>query len=150
MMTIRNIVFIGFVLFASCNWFKEKTKQTVNKTGEVVAQTGSEFVDGVSKGVEKSFKNDILISDDLKQKGLSVGKVIINSSDTSTDNILTAYLIFDKDLNQSLVAKIYTDENKEYGRAFKEIKSKKGEAKYFDFVFDKRTNIDGRGKIILE
>ncbi|MEN9521656.1 MAG: hypothetical protein RL065_33 [Bacteroidota bacterium] len=149
-MMIRNIVFIGFVLLASCNWFKEKTKETVNKTGEVVAQTGSEFVDGVSKGVEKSFKNEIIISDDLKQKGLNVGKVIINSSDTSTDNILTAYLIFDKDFNQNLVVKIFNDDNKEYGRVTKEIKTKKGEAKYFDFVFDKRTNIDGRGKIIVE
>jgi uncharacterized protein with FMN-binding domain len=147
---MKNLFFVTLILFASCNWFKEKTKQTVNKTGEVVAQTGSEFVDGVTKGVEKSFKNNILISDDLKQKGISVGKVIINSSDTSTDNILTAYLIFDKDLNQILVAKVFNDDNKEYGRATKQIKAKKGEAKYIDFVFDKRTNIDGRGQINIE
>ena len=36
--------------FSSCNWAKQKTKETVNKTGEVVAKTGSEFVNGVSKG----------------------------------------------------------------------------------------------------
>ena len=39
------------VLFGACNWAKHKAKETVNKTGEVVAQTGSEFVNGVSKGI---------------------------------------------------------------------------------------------------
>ena len=30
------------------------------------------------------------------------------------------------------------------------IKGNKGEAKYFEFEFDKRTNIDGKGKITFE
>jgi len=30
------------------------------------------------------------------------------------------------------------------------IKAQKGEAKYFDFVFDQRTNIDGKGVITFE
>jgi uncharacterized cupredoxin-like copper-binding protein len=147
---MKPLIILCIILFASCNWFKEKTKQTVNKTGEVVAQTGSEFVDGVSKGVEKSFDNEIKITDEVRKKGLSIGKVIINSSDTSTDNILTAYLIFDNDFNQSLVVKVFNTDKKEYGRVTKEIKAKKGEAKYIDFVFDKRTNIDGRGQINIE
>lgn len=147
---MKYILVVSIIIFASCNWFKEKTKQTVNKTGEVVAQTGSEFVDGVSKGVEKSFKNDLLISDGLQQKGLKAGKVLIIGSDTSTDNIVSAYLIFDNDFSQRLTVKVFDEDGKEYGRASKEIKAQKGDAKYFDFVFDKRTNIVGRGKISME
>jgi len=38
----------------------------------------------------------------------------------------------------------------EYGRVSKTVTGITGEGKYFDFVFDKRTNIDGRGKISFE
>ncbi|MDP4248106.1 MAG: hypothetical protein Q8932_19890, partial [Bacteroidota bacterium] len=50
---------------ASCHWAKEKTKDTVNRTGEVVAKAGSEFVNGVSKGIEKTFRNEVVFSDAL-------------------------------------------------------------------------------------
>jgi hypothetical protein len=58
------------IIFTSCNWAKQKTKDTVNKTGEVVAKTGSEFVNGVSKGIEKTFQNDVVLSGDLQSKDL--------------------------------------------------------------------------------
>jgi hypothetical protein len=87
-------------LLTSCNWFKQKAKDTVNKSGEIVAKTGSEFVDGVSKGVEKTFQNTVIFSDKLQKDGLKAGKIIINSSDTSVDNILTAYLIFENDIDE--------------------------------------------------
>ena len=53
-------------LLSSCNWFKQKAKDTVNKSGEIVAKTGSEFVDGVSKGVEKTFQNTVIFSNKIK------------------------------------------------------------------------------------
>ena len=46
-------------LFASCNWAKEKTINTVNKTGELVAEGGSEFVEGFKKGIEKDIQEQI-------------------------------------------------------------------------------------------
>ena len=59
------IILSTTLFFASCNWAKQKTKDTINKTGEVVAKTGSEFADGVQKGVEKTFENEVAISADL-------------------------------------------------------------------------------------
>ncbi len=38
----------------------------------------------------------------------------------------------------------------EYGRTNQFITAKAGEAKYVDFIFDKRTNIDGKGTISFE
>ena len=137
-------------LLTSCNWFKQKTKDTVNKSGEIVAKTGSEFVDGVSKGVEKTFQNTVIFSDKLQKDGLRAGKIIINSSDTSVDNILTAYLIFENDIDENVTVKVFNENGLEYGRVSQKVKGQKGDAKYVDLVFDKRTNIDGRGKVTFE
>lgn len=136
--------------FGSCNWAKKKAKETVNSTGEVVGKTGSEFVSGVSKGIEKAFKNEVVFSDQIKNKGLKTGKIIIHGSDSSTDNILTTYLIFDEDFDQNVTIKVISDEGQEYGRATQHITGRKGDAGYVDFIFDKRTNIDGKGKLLIE
>lgn len=147
----RLLLFIFVsVTFFSCDWAKQKAKNTVNKTGQIVAETGSEFTDGVAKGIEKTFKNKVTFSKDLEKEGFSSGKIIINSTDSSTDNILTVYTIFDKDFNREITIKVMGDDGQEYGRVRQKVEAKKGEAKYVDFVFDSRTNIDGKGEIIFE
>ena len=144
------LIIIAAIAVSSCNWTKDKAKKAANKTGEVVAKTGSEFADGVAKGVEKSFSNDIIIADNLKTNGLKTGKILIRSTDTTTDNILSAYLIFEKDFDQKILVKVVDDKGLEYGRTTQLVSAKANEAKYFDFVFDKRTNINGKGKISFE
>ena len=147
---MKYLFIILTLTFVSCNWAKRKTKETVNKTGEVVAKAGSEFADGVSKGVEKTFKNQVVISDQLKTKGIQTGKIIIHGTDSTTDNILTTYFMFDNDFDQNIVVKVISEEGQEYGRTTQNLKGQKGEAKYIDFVFDKRTNIDSKGKLLFE
>ena len=144
------IVILLVVTLWSCDWAKGKAKDTVNKTGEIVAKTGSEFVNGVEKGVQKTFSNDIQLSNDLVNKGVKTGRVNIHGTDSTTDNIITIYLIFDNDFNQTITAKVYDEQHLEYGRTSQLVAAKKGEAKYFDFIFDKRTNIDSKGKILFE
>ncbi len=147
---MRYIFILLAFAFISCNWAKQKSKETVNKTGEVVGKAGSEFVNGVSKGVEKTFDNKMQVSTALSESGLKPGKVLIRSTDSTTDNILTPYFIFDGNINQLVTVKIFSESGQEYGRAVQQITGKKGEARYIDFVFDKRTNIDGRSKITVE
>ena len=147
---MKYLLIILTLTSMSCNWAKQKTKETVNKTGEVVAKTSSEFVNGISKGIEKTFKNDVVFSDELKKQGLRSGKIIINGTDSSTDNILTTYLIFDGNLDQNITIKVISQEGQEYGRVTQHITAQKGDAKYFDFMFDKRTNIDSKGKLLFE
>lgn len=150
-MKVSNFPVVLFIIVAiSCNTASEKVKDAANKTGEVVAKTGSEFVDGVSKGVEKAFANEVVISDKLKEKGFKTGKIIINSTDSSTDNILTAYLMFEKPFAHLVIVKVFDGQGLEYGRTTNNVIAATGEGKYFDFVFDKRTNIDGKGKISFE
>lgn len=142
---------ILFILtLSSCNWAKNKTKQTVNKAGEVVASAGSEFVDGIQKGVERTFKNEVILSDKLKEQGIQTSKILILDSENGTNNVLSVYIIFNKDFNSSVTIKLLDDENSEYGRASQTIQGKQGEAGYFDFSFEKRTNIESKGKIYMD
>lgn len=149
MMRLAALLLAVFLL-SSCNSFKEKSKNTINKAGEVVGKAGSEFADGMKKGVEKTFANPMELSAELKAKGVQTGKIIINGTDSTTDNIVSAYLIFNGDINQPVTMKLFTDAGQEFGRVSQALKAAKGEARYVDFVFDKRTNIDGKGKITLE
>ena len=144
------LLFTVIFLSAACNSFKEKSKNTINKAGEVVAKAGSEFADGVQKGVERTFNTQAVLSADLTGKGLQTGKIIINSTDSSTDNIVSAYLIFNGDINQPVTLKVFSDAGLEYGRVTQTLKGTKGEARYVDFIFDKRTNIDGKGNVSFE
>jgi hypothetical protein len=67
-----------------------------------------------------------------------------------SNNLLTLYLIFEKDLKTTLTAKVFDKNGLEEGRAKIEISGNAGEASYYDFSFDKRTYIEVKSKIILE
>ena len=60
------------------------------------------------------------------------------------------FQIFEKDFDKQIVAKVTDKNNLEYGRASLEIKAKKGDAKFFDFKFDKRTNMETKSTITIE
>lgn len=147
---MKYVIVILSLACCSCNWAKEKTKVAVNKTGEVVGKTGSEFAQGLTKGVEKTFTNDVIFSDQLIKSGIRTGRMIIHGTDSTTDNVLTAYLIFNDDFDRSITIRVISETGQEYGRVSQQIQGKKGEAKYVDFVFDKRTNIDSKGKLMFE
>ena len=143
-------ILFPLVCLCSCDQARQKAKHAVNKTGEVVAEAGSEFADGVSKGVEKSFSNDLVFSGELTRAGLKAGKISIVSTDSTTDNVLRAYLIFDNAIDRTVTVKVLDPKGQEYGRVVQRVHGAKGETGYTDFVFDRRTNIDGKGKIIFE
>jgi len=144
-----TILLCSAFLLASCSW-KEKAKQAVNKTGEIAARAGSELADGMAKGVEKTFQNEVDIAPELQKAGLSHGKISINSSDGTDDNIISAYLIFGDKFDKTVMVRVFDENGQEYGRASNQVSGLKGEAKYIDFVFDKRTHIAGRGKLSFE
>jgi len=63
---------------------------------------------------------------------------------------LSAYLIFNDDFDQRITVKVFDENGQEYGRVTNLVKGEKNEAKYFDFIFDNRTNIHGKGKLKFE
>ena len=100
--------------------------------------------------IEKVAKINIDLSENLKTRGLSLGKTKLDSKNGGRHNMLNVYLIFDKKISRIVLAKVLNNQNEEIGRTKTQISGDAGEAKYVDFIFDKRTNIDRDFKIIVE
>ena len=151
-MYMRHIILILSVLMlsVSCGRIKEKAKETINKSGETVGKTTTEFFEGVSEGIDKTLQCELSLSSSLMEKGLKTGKFNIENSERGRNNQLTIYLIFDKDFKSLVSAKVFDKNGLEVGRAKIEIEGKTDEAGYFDFTFDKRTYIEVKSKIVLE
>jgi hypothetical protein len=150
---MRKILTYGLIILLaiSCNRVKNKTKGTINKGGETVGKSATEFFDGVSEGVEKSLECEIVLSSDLTEKGLRTGKFSIeNDSSGEANNVLALYVIFDKDFKDTLSAKVFDKTGLEYGRTKLVLEGTANNAGYFDFHFDKRVFIESRSRIEIE
>ncbi|MCL1909473.1 MAG: hypothetical protein FWG05_00890 [Kiritimatiellaeota bacterium] len=143
-------VLFAALLSASCDRVQNKAKKTINKSGETVGKAATEFFDGVSDGFDKTLQCEMSLSESLTGAGLKTGKFFIENADEGKNNRLVVYLIFGKDFNSSVIAKVADKNGLEIGRSKKSIESKAGEAAYFDFVFDKRSYIESKSKIILD
>lgn len=138
-----------FTLFIfSCS--TDTVKEGINTVGNVAGQTAGEFLEGAAKGVEKAFDVKVTLSEDLNKKGLALGKTYITSDSLATDNLLMVYVIFNQDFSGTLKAKVFDDKQLEMGRASAVVSGKKDEAKFVEFHFDKRTNIDSKNVLTVE
>lgn len=116
----------------------------------MAGETVGEFVSGVSSGVSKAFDVKVSLPEGLAQRGLAFGKVTVSSDSVGTDNLLTLYVIFEKDFKGNLIAKVYDDKQLEMGRVRVDLRGKAGEARFVEFHFDRRTNIDNDSRIVVE
>jgi hypothetical protein len=136
------------IIFISCS--SDNVKESINKAGDVTGQAVGEFASGVSNGVEKAVEPQIVLSENLKNKGISFGKMTVASDTAGTDNLLTVYVIFNQDFAGTFSAKAFDAKGAEMGRLKEEVSGKKDDARYVEFHFDKHTNIDNDSKITLE
>lgn len=128
----------------SCDRSKQAAKSAINKTGEVVGKGASELADGIAKGVSETFDCSVKVAEPLAKKGLSTGKFIV------TDSSLVLYCIFDKDLKQTFMAKVFDPKGAEYGRSKVSISAKAGEARYVSFVFGEQSIIESKSEFVIE
>jgi hypothetical protein len=142
------IAFTVAIILTACS--TSTRDKTLSKGGEVVGRTVGKFAQGVSGGVEQAFNVNIELSDQLKQKGVKLGKVILSNDTLGTDNMLSVYIIFDKDFKEPITLKAFDNRGLEMGRSKQEIIATKDDARFYDFKFDKRTNIDTDSKIVME
>jgi hypothetical protein len=135
-------------LLISCS--SRTVKEKINDAGDMAGQAAGEFAKGVGNGVTKAFEVDIHVSPVLGQKGIKQGKNTVSSDTTGTDNLLNAYLIFDKDFSGKITAKVVDGKSQEMGRTSTMVEGKAGDARFVDFHFDPRTNIDSDSRITIE
>lgn len=147
---MKKIVFTAVIalLLTACS--SESIKEKINKAGDVAGQTAGEFIEGATKGVQKAFDVKIVLPGDLKEQGIEFGKASVTSDSVGTDNLLLLYVIFHKDFEGKLTAKVFDEQSLEMGRASVNVSGKKDEAKFMEFHFDKRTNIDSKNKLTIE
>lgn len=148
------LVVAASLLSVSCSNMVHKTNEvasnTVKEVGQQVGEKSTQFVSGVKDGVDKAYGCTVELSPELKELGLEMGKFVISKdSNAQGDNKLSVYLIANKRVDKAIMARVTDAEGKEYGRAGALVKWQASEAHYVDFVFDKRTDIVGRSKIIL-
>ena len=146
---MKNIFLIWLVAlyFSGCT---SEIKEKINQAGDVAGQTAGEFIEGASKGVQKAFDAQINLPSELRSNGIEFGKSYVTNDTIGVDNLLVVYIIFNKNFEGKLTAKVFDDKSLEMGRASLNLKGKKDEANYFEFHFDKRTNIDSKNKITIE
>ena len=130
----------------SCNTAHDK----INQVSEKVGQAGGEVIKSVTTGVDKAFEIKIELSENLKAQGVELGKTTLGNDSTGTDNKVSVYVIFTKDYKGSLLMKAFDNKNLEMGRVKLNLDMRKDEAKFVDFCFDIRTNIDTDSKLTIE
>jgi hypothetical protein len=97
-----------------------------------------------------TYQSTLSVSPELQQQGLSAGRFSVGSTDSTKNNVLTAYLIFDQNLDRNLVVKVVDRKGVEYGRVRQHVAGTQGEARYFDFVFNKRTQFESKSSLRIE
>jgi hypothetical protein len=131
------------VMLSSC----DKLSNSTEKIGE----TAGDMVKGIESGVKKARAINLSYTESLTEKGISNGKVTLKNDKTGgTDNLLSVYLIFSKKFRGKILAKAYDNQGLEMGRSTIKVEAQEGDAGFYDFHFDKRTNIDRDGRIVLE
>jgi hypothetical protein len=140
------LLFLCYGVMA-CN--SSNVNDKIHNASEKAGKAVSEVAKGVSEGVKSSFGVTITRVDTNSLKTIDIGKVILKSKD-GKDNMLSVYIIFKKDFSRRLMIKAYDNKGLEMGRIAQLVTGKKEEARFVDFVFDKRTNIDNNNKVTIE
>lgn len=148
--SLYALIALGLTLSA-CNRVKKQAKDTLNQGGEMVGKSATEFVEGVSEGVERALECEIELSEALKAQGISTGTFKIeNGAEHGKDNVLVLYMVFDQDIEQTMQATVFTKKGLESGRTTIEVKAVKGETNYITFNFDERMSIETKSRIVIE
>ena len=144
------LYFIFFVLVVITSCSTSSVKENLEKAGDAAGQTAGKLAKGIQSGMNKTFDVKVELPEQLAKQGITLGKTIVSSDKEGTDNLLSVYFIFSENYKGSITAKVFDAQLQEMGRAIQPVEAVKGEAKFIDFHFDKRTNIDSDSKLTLE
>jgi hypothetical protein len=162
------IAAVTLTCFCACSSHEDKVKEEHDKGKEKVEEK-SAMVQGVGEGLKTSGKSAIsaltegigavvkgaevgfdkgLTKVNVKADtsvnvfGIKIGKCGKFYSDSLKTNVVSTYAIFNENFDNELLLVATDNENQEVGRVKQKVNEKEGSAKYVDFAFDKRMNID--------
>ncbi|MBK7383524.1 MAG: hypothetical protein IPI81_09330 [Flavobacteriales bacterium] len=145
-MKATDILFPALLL-CGCSRVSEGTRNALNKGGEFAGSAATEVVEGVTSGVEKTWSLRVELSDELKHKGLAIGRTQVESDSLGFDNKLIIYLSSEQAFTGELHAIAVDADGVEMGRATLSLDLAVGSADYHTVLFQSRTDLERKCRV---
>lgn len=145
----KSAILLASVALSACGRVADGTKSALNKGGELAGAAATEVVEGMATGVEKTWSIDVALSEELKAKGISLGKTMVEEDSAGIDNVLVLYILSSSDFTGPVTAVALDQEGREYGRATTELALAANGADYFTLRFQSRTDLERKSRIEL-
>ena len=146
---IAILPLLGVLLLSSCNWAENKTKQALNKGGELAGSAATEVIEGVTTGVERTWKVDVQLSDALRAQGLQMGKTVVLSDEQGRNNRLKVYLSTDLGLQDTLSAIAFDKDSLEMGRTTMIVSAAPNSGDHYELLFQEDTDLGRKSRVLI-
>lgn len=148
---MRNTVLLwaGMALLCSCDWAGRKSKEALNKGGELAGTAATEVIEGVTTGVERTWKVDVELSSELLERGLILGTTQVESDAQGRDNRLILYLSTERGLVDTLSAIAYDKDGLEMGRTRLALDAAPNSGDHYTLQFQERTDLARKTRVFI-
>lgn len=140
-------LFLLLLMISACNWAGEKTRDALNKGGELAGSAATEVIEGVATGVENTWSVDIRLSDELRSRGLALGKTSVEIDSAGRSNRLIVYLSTESALSDTLTAIAFDQAGAEMGRASIPLTVAAGTGDFHVIHFQAYTDLERKGRV---
>ncbi len=131
----------------ACGRMAEGTKDALNKGGELAGSAATEVIEGVTTGVEDTWSVDVVLAEELRTRGLAVGKTQVESDSAGMDNRLIIYLSSERAFADTLHATAVDEDGREMGRSNLVLNLSAGSADYHTLIFQARTDLERKSRV---
>lgn len=139
--------FACMLLVTACNWAGEKANKALNKGGELVGSAATEVVEGVTTGVERTWRVDVRLSNPLGAQGLTLGKTMVESDSSGRNNLLIIYLSARNNIQDTLTAVALDQDGLEMGRTHVPVTLSAGQGDFFPLRFQDYTDLERKSRV---
>jgi hypothetical protein len=148
---MRSTAFaLAALLLVGCGRVKEEAREALNKGGELAGSAAGEVIEGVTTGVEETWSIDVQLSEALKARGLSLGKVQVEADSAGRDNRVILYCSAAQAFADTLHALAYDKDGKEMGRASLVIDLPANGADFHTLHFQPLTDLERKSRVVLQ
>lgn len=142
------LLFVAIIIVAlGCGRVVDGTKDALNKGGELAGSAATEVIEGVTSGVENTWSLDVQLSDDLRSRGLAIGKTQVEADSAGMDNMLILYLSAERAFADTLQAIAVDEDGREMGRSALVLDLSAGSANYHTLKFQSRTDLERKSRV---
>lgn len=134
----------------ACHRAAEGAKEALNKGGELAGSAATEVIEGVTTGVEQTWKVDVRLSAELSSQGLGLGKTSAESDSAGNDNHLIVYLTNERAVRDTLHVIAMDKDSLEMGRATLIVDAPAGSGAYYEVRFPARTDLERKSTVWIQ